>query len=165
VLGRMGLIDEMRLLDAEHGKLKDIASLLESQCLRIGRNRPCDDCTETLLAACADVANDALVDLLNFSMLHTEHEERIMKCLCPAQEFMARFADHLEDHANLSGVLTRLAGKPPSTPPSVMIGDLVKLTHRWMGDHLSKFDSGLIEAIETACLEHSRPALRPPSVA
>lgn len=164
-MGRTGLIDEMCLLDAEHSKLKNIASLLESQCHRIDQSRPCDECAESLVATCADVATDTLDELLNFSMLHTEREERIMKRLCPAKEFMARFADHVEDHANLSAVLTRLACQPVSTQPSAMIGDLVKLTRRWTGEHLSKFDSGLVEALESACLEHSRSATRPASVA
>jgi len=150
-MDRLELIGEMRLLDAEHDRVRQIAEQLPRFCLRSDEHGPCESCGDLLVGQCANTAVNTLVVLRSFSMMHFANEERIMKLACPEREFEQRFGTHAEDHAKLSAELTRISEQAASTSPSGMIGDMTQVVRRWLLTHLTSYDEALTRFLESAC--------------
>jgi hemerythrin len=150
-MDRLELIGEMHLLDAEHGRVRQIAEQLPRFCLRSDEHRACESCGRLLVAQCENTVTNTLVVLHSFSAMHFANEERIMKLACPVREFDQRFGPHAEDHAELSSELTRIGALAASMPPSGMIGELTQLVGRWLNTHLTSYDEALTRYLGSAC--------------
>jgi hemerythrin len=150
-MDRLELIGEMRLLEAEHDRVRQIAEQLPRFCLRADEQAPCESCGTLLVSQCTNTVANTLVVLRSFSTMHFANEERVMKLACPAREFEQRFGTHTEDHAELSSELTRISAQAASTPPASMIGDMTQLVLRWLHTHLTSYDEVLIRYLDGAC--------------
>jgi hemerythrin-like metal-binding protein len=144
---RIELQDELRLLETEHARLREIAVRVAGFCPLGHENKLCDGCDQRLISECADVVTNTLTALRSFANAHFEHEERIMKAACRPVELETRFGDHIRDHAAFIAELSRLAEESSAAPPHANIEDLAGLTSRWLKMHFEKFDHAMIEFV------------------
>ncbi len=150
-MNRLELIDEMHLLEAEHGRVREIAEQLPKFCLRTDENTPCASCGSLLVAQCANTVTNSLVVLQSFSTMHFAHEEKIMRMACPGHDFDRRFATHIADHGALTSELARISSQESSTSPAGMIGKLAQLLEHWLRNHLAFHDEALTAYLERSC--------------
>ncbi len=143
-MDRLELTDELRQLETEHAKLREISARLVSFCPQDIENRLCDDCNPRLISECAEVVANTLAVLSSVLKSIFEHEERIMNSACTPPQFSTRFGDHASDHLALSRELARLAEVSSGSPPHAMIADLVNLTRRWAVGHARQYDEPMI---------------------
>jgi hemerythrin len=153
---RIELLDELRVLEAEHAKLREITVRVNRFCPLGHENRLCDGCDRRLINECADVVANTFTVLRSFAKSNFEHEERIMHCACRPSELVTRFGDHIADHAALIAELARLDEQSLSSPPHANIADLVAVANRWLTAHVEKFDHAMVQFISASIVTGRR---------
>jgi hemerythrin-like metal-binding protein len=148
---RLELIGEMRLLEAEHDRVRQIAQQLPKFCVRTEEHTPCTSCGSLLVSQCANAVTNSLVVLQSFSTMHFAHEETIMRMACPGHDFEHRFGAHIADHAALTAQLARISNQQSSTSPASMIGELAQLVQHWLRNHMASHDEALTLYLESSC--------------
>jgi hemerythrin len=141
---RIELIDELRQLETEHAKLREISARLCSFCPQDNANRLCEHCDQSLIGECEEVVANTLAVLSSLLKSVFAHEERIMNSACTPAQFNTRFGAHVGDHLAFSTDLARLAQVSSGSPPHATINDLVNLTRRWVVEHAQQYDEPMI---------------------
>jgi hemerythrin len=149
-MNQVALADELRTLEAARQNLRVMASSLDKFCLESAGQARCDGCDTRLADECAGVLNDRLSVLLMFFMTLARHEERLMRRVCPLQEFQARFGAHVVDHASLCGEVASIADIGSSLPPAAIYAKVINLTGHWMSEHFAIYDRVLVEFLMTS---------------
>jgi hemerythrin len=141
---RLELIDELRQLETEHAKLREIAARLGSFCPQDNANSLCEHCDQSLIGECEEVVANTLAVLCSLLKSVFAHEEQIMNTACTPPRFDSRFGDHVSDHLALSSELAGLVQVSTGSPPRAMIADLINLTRRWAVEHAQQYDEPMI---------------------
>ena len=95
------------------------------------------------MAASGDVAvaDDALLRLIEYALEHFMREEGAMRQIGLVEDGRARFAAHVEDHANMMETLRRIASEKPAQQQIV---DVARFVRRWVEDHIRRHDVELL---------------------
>jgi len=134
------LLTGIPVVDEEHGRLRQLITLLEKTCSEYGQKRSCAGCDEGLVRACDASLVQCICDVIGFMSKHFAEEESFMKMIGIPTSHRELYLSHVEDHADMSDAVATLAQSVTENPAVVNIWHMASILIRWLDDHIRKHD-------------------------